>query len=210
MQDFNLARRSMIDSQLRPEGVTDRSVLLAMGSVERERFVPEAARALAYFDRPLRLSEDRSMMPPAALGRLLSELAPRPGERALVVGSGTGYSAALLIEMGLEVVALEAEKALAAVATSAGVNTMIGELSGGWPRGGPYDIILIDGAVADIPEALAAQLTPGGRLAGAVADRGVTRLVIGRASGRTLGLRTIVDADVGSLPGFERPRAFTF
>jgi protein-L-isoaspartate(D-aspartate) O-methyltransferase len=210
MQDFNLARRSMIDSQLRPEGVTDRSVLLAMGSVERERFVPEAARALAYFDRPLRLSEDRSMMPPAALGRLLSELAPRPGERALVVGSGTGYSAALLTEMGLEVVALEAEKALAAVATSAGVNTMIGELSGGWPRGGPYDIILIDGAVADIPEALAAQLTPGGRLAGAVADRGVTRLVIGRASGRTLGLRTIVDADVGSLPGFERPRAFTF
>jgi protein-L-isoaspartate(D-aspartate) O-methyltransferase len=210
MQDFNLARRSMIDSQLRPEGVTDRSVLLAMGSVERERFVPEAARALAYFDRPLRLSEDRSMMPPAALGRLLSELAPRPGERALVVGSGTGYSAALLTEMGLEVVALEAEKALAAVATSAGVNTMIGELSGGWPKGGPYDIILIDGAVADIPEALAAQLTPGGRLAGAVADRGVTRLVIGRASGRTLGLRTIVDADVGSLPGFERPRAFTF
>jgi protein-L-isoaspartate(D-aspartate) O-methyltransferase len=210
MQDFNLARRSMIDSQLRPEGVTDRSVLLAMGSVERERFVPEAARALAYFDRPLRLSEDRSMMPPAALGRLLSELAPRPGERALVVGSGTGYSAALLTEMGLEVVALEAEKALAAVATSAGVNTMIGELSGGWPRGGLYDIILIDGAVADIPEALAAQLTPGGRLAGAVADRGVTRLVIGRASGRTLGLRTIVDADVGSLPGFERPRAFTF
>jgi protein-L-isoaspartate(D-aspartate) O-methyltransferase len=210
MQDFNLARRSMIDSQLRPEGVTDRSVLLAMGSVERERFVPEAARALAYFDRPLRLSEDRSMMPPAALGRLLSELAPRPGEQALVVGSGTGYSAALLIEMGLEVVALESEKALAAVATAAGVNTMIGELSGGWPKGGPYDIILIDGAVADIPEALAAQLTPGGRLAGAVADRGVTRLVIGRASGRTLGLRTIVDADVGSLPGFERPRAFTF
>jgi protein-L-isoaspartate(D-aspartate) O-methyltransferase len=90
MQDFSLARRAMVDSQLRPEAVTDRGVLAAMASVERENFVPESAKALAYFDRPLPLTKDRAMMPPAALGRLLSELAPRPGERALIVGSGTG------------------------------------------------------------------------------------------------------------------------
>ena len=90
MQDYSLARRAMVDSQLRPEAVTDRGVLAAMASVERENFVPESARALAYFDRPLRLSDSRAMMPPAALGRLLSELAPRAGERALIVGSGTG------------------------------------------------------------------------------------------------------------------------
>ena len=125
MQDFSLARRAMVDSQLRPEAVTDRGVLAAMATVERERFVPEQARALAYFDRPLRLAPDRAMMPPAALGRLLSELAPRPGERALVVGSGTGYAAAVLREIGLDVVALESDEALASSAREAGIETVI-------------------------------------------------------------------------------------
>ena len=96
LMDSRAARRAMIDSQLRPEGVTDGAVLAAMGSVERENFVPEAARAFAYFDRTLPLGNGRAMMPPAALGRLLSELAPRAGERALVVAAGTGYSAGLL------------------------------------------------------------------------------------------------------------------
>ena len=96
MSDTSLARRAMVDSQLRPEAVTDRGVLAAMGSVERERFVPDRYKSLAYFDRPLPIGAGRTMMPPAALGRLLSELAPVAGERALVVGSGSGYSAALL------------------------------------------------------------------------------------------------------------------
>ena len=210
MTDFSLARRAMVDNQLRPEGVTDRAVLAAMGSVERERFVPESARALAYFDRPLKLAKDRAMMPPAALGRLLSELAPQPGERALIVGSGTGYSAALLREIGVDVIALESDEALAAAAGAAGVETVSGELSNGWAKGGPYDLMLLDGAVEEVPPALVKQLREGGRLAGAVVDRGVTRLVIGRVSGGALGLRTLADADVDHLPGFERPRAFTF
>ena len=96
MQDYSLARRVMVDNQLRPQGVTDRGVLAAMGRVERERFVPENARALAYFDRPLGIGQGRSMMPPAALGRLLTEAAPLAGQRALVIGSGTGYAAAVL------------------------------------------------------------------------------------------------------------------
>jgi protein-L-isoaspartate(D-aspartate) O-methyltransferase len=210
MQDFSLARRAMVDNQLRPEGVTDRGVLAAMAAVEREQFVPEAARALAYFDRPLKLNEPRAMMPPAALGRLLSELAPKPGERALIVGSGTGYSAALLQQIGLGVVALESDVALAAAAGAAGIETEIGELSNGSAKGAPYDIILLDGAVGEVPAALVKQLRDGGRLAGAIVDRGVTRLVIGRASGGALGLRSLADAEVDRLPGFERPRAFTF
>ncbi len=210
MQDFSLARRAMVDNQLRPEAVTDRGVLAAMGSVERERFVPEADRALAYFDRPLRIAEGRAMMPPAAIGRLLSELAPQPGERALVVGSGTGYSATLLKAIGLEVVALESGDALAAAANAAGVDTVVGDLAKGWAKNAPYDLILLDGAVEEVPAALVKQLEDGGRLAGAIDDRGVTRLVIGRASGGALGLRTIADVDVAALPGFERPRAFTF
>lgn len=210
MQDYSLARRSMVNSQLRPEAVTDRGVLSAMSSVERERFVPEAARALAYFDRSLVIADGRTMMPPAALGRLLSELAPRAGERALVVGSGAGYSAALLRAIGLDVVALESDETLAAAASEAGIETVSADLSEGWAKGAPYDVILLDGAVEEIPPALTKQLGEGGRLAAAIVDRGVTRLVIGRAAGGALGLRTIADADVGLLPGFERPRAFTF
>jgi protein-L-isoaspartate(D-aspartate) O-methyltransferase len=210
MQDFSLARRAMVDSQLRPEAVTDRAVLAAMANVERERFVPEGARALAYFDRPLPLTKARAMMPPAALGRLLSELAPRSGERALVVGSGTGYSAALLQSIGLEVVALESDEQLASSARDAGIETVAGDLTEGWKKGAPYDVILLDGAVEEIPATLIKQLTAEGRLAGAIVDRGVTRLVVGRAAGGSFGLRSLADADVDVLPGFERPRAFTF
>jgi protein-L-isoaspartate(D-aspartate) O-methyltransferase len=210
MQDFSLARRAMVDSQLRPEGVTDRGVLSAMGSVERERFVSESAKAFAYFDRPLKIGEGRAMMSPAALGRLLTVAAPVPGERALVIGSGTGYSATILREIGLDVVALESDPSLAAAAKAAGVETVQGELEKGWSKSAPYDLILLDGAVEEIPDALAKQLAPDGRLAGAVIDRGVARLVMGRCAKGAIGLRTIADADVEALPGFERPRAFTF
>ena len=210
MQDFSLARRAMVDSQLRPEGVTDRGVLAAMAAIERERFVPESARAFAYFDRPLKIAEGRAMMSPAALGRLLTEAAPNPGERALVVGSGTGYSTAVLEKIGLDVVAVESDKALASAATAGGIETITGELSSGWSKGAPYDLILLDGAVEEVPPALVKQLAPDGRLAGAIVDRGVTRLVVGRCASGALGLRSIADADVEILPGFERPRAFTF
>ena len=207
MMDSRAARRAMIDSQLRPEGVTDAFVLAAMGSVERENFVPETSLAFAYFDRTLPLGNGRAMMPPAALGRLLSELAPRPGERALVAAAGAGYSAALLKTIGLDVTAVESDPALAARARASGV-----EIAGADHKSlkGGYDLILIDGGVEVIPDQLVALLADGGRLATAIIDRGVSRLAIGRASGGVLGLSTIVDAAVAPLPGFERPRAFTF
>ena len=210
MQDFSLARRTMVDNQLRPQGVTDRGVLAAMGKLERERFVPEAARALAYFDRSVRIGEGRSLMPPAALGRLLTEAEPRAGESALVVGSGTGYSAAVLREAGLTVVALESDQALATQANASGVETVVGALEEGWSRGAPYDLILLEGAVEEIPAALARQLAPGGRIAAAIVDRGVARLSVGTSAGGSIGWRSLADSDVEALPGFERPQAFTF
>lgn len=210
MQDFSLARRVMVDNQLRPQGVTDRGVLAAMGKVERERFVPGSARALAYFDRPLAIGQGRSMMPPAALGRLLTTAGPSAGQRALVIGSGTGYSAAVLKEIGLEVVALEADGALASTAQAAGVETVTGELAKGWAKGAPYDLILVDGAVEEIPGALGKQLIPGGVLVGAIVERGVSRLFVGYCANGAIGWRSIADSDVAPLPGFERPRAFTF
>jgi protein-L-isoaspartate(D-aspartate) O-methyltransferase len=175
-----------------------------MGALPRENYVPEAARAFAYFDRPLKVGGTRAMMPPAAIGRLLSELAPRPGERALVVGAATGYSAALLKQIGLDVTATEDDAALAATARALGIDIAASD------DGASYDLILVDGAVDYIPDELVGRLVEGGRLGTALLDRGVSRLVVGRAASGRLGLRTIVDADVAPLPGFERPRAFTF
>lgn len=210
MQDFSLARRVMVDNQLRPQGVTDRRVLDAMGKVERERFVPEASRPFAYFDRAVRIGQGRSLMPPAALGRLLTEAGPRPGERALVVGSGTGYSAAVLREIGLEVVALESDQLLAADAQAADIETVVGTLRDGWSKGAPYQLILLEGAVEEVPAAFAKQLATGGRIVGAIIDRGVARLSVGTSASGSIGWRSLADSDVEALPGFERPRAFTF
>ena len=212
MQDFAAARRAMVDSQLRPEGVVDFGVVNAIANLPREKFIPAAARALAYGDRPVPLGNGRALAPPAATGRLLSELEPRRGERALVVGAGTGYSAALLDTLGLKVIALESDPALASMARAAslGVDVVEGELPAGYPSGAPYDIILIDGGVEHIPDAITAQLVEGGRIGAALNDRGVTRLAVGRNAGGRVGLRTIADADVALLPGFERSKAFTF
>ena len=187
--DFAAARRAMIDSQLRPEGVTDPALLAAMASVPREQFVPEPLRPLAYTDRPLDLGNGTALMPPAALARLLTELGPRAGERALVVGSGNGYAAKVLEALGLQVdVADHHHSAGKAI----------------------YDLILIDGAVEDVPAGLVARLSPEGRLGTAVAEDGITRLAIGRVAGGVLSLRRFADSEVPVLPGFTRPRVFTF
>ena len=209
--DFAAARRAMVDSQLRPQAVTDSLVVAAMASVPREEFVPAASRALAYIDRVVPLGEQRGLTPPATLGRMLTELEARPGERALVVGAATGYAAAVLASMGLEVTALESDELLFEhLASLPGVRAVRGPLEGGAPDGAPYDLILIDGTVEVIPEAITEQLRAGGRLGACVMERGVPRLVIGRRSERGFGVKSIADASAAPLPGFSRPKAFTF
>ena len=188
MPDFQSARRAMVDSQLRPEGVTNPAVLAAMASVPREKHVPELARAFAYFDRSIALGDGRVMMPPAALGKLLDALDPQPGMRALVVAGAGGYAAALLSKIGLDVTESE---------------------TGDGARGA-FDRILVDGAIERLPDSLTAALAPGGRVATALIDRGVTRLAVGTRAGAWVAFRTIADADVAPLPGFATPRAFTF
>jgi protein-L-isoaspartate(D-aspartate) O-methyltransferase len=212
MQDFAAARRAMVESQLRPEGVVDVVVVNALAKLPRENFVPASARAFAYGDRPVALGNGRALSPPAVVGRLLSELEPRPGERALVVGAGSGYSAAVLDKLGLIVTALESDPTLASMArtTAPTLDVVEGDLAAGHRAGAPYDLILIDGAVEHVPEAITSQLVEGGRIGTVLSDRGVTRLAVGRSVGGRVGLRTIADAEVAPLPGFERPRAFTF
>ena len=185
MTEMMNERRAMVDSQLRPQGVSDPAVLTAFSAVPREEFVPEKARAFAYFDRSIALRDGRWMMSPAALARLVEALVVKAGETALVVGS-TGYAAAVLSNLG-------------AAVTEAGLDADAA------PKG-PFDMILVEGAVEEVPDALVSRLAPGGRIAAAIADRGVTRLAVG--AGR--GLRAFADADVPLLAGFARPAAFTF
>ena len=188
--EFAEARAARVESQLRPQGISDPLVLEAMATVPRERFVPEESLPLAYSDRSVKLGEGRFLMPPAALGVLLQALEPTPGERALVIGADSGYAAEVLRAMGVE--AIEGEP-------------------GSAKKGGSgFHLILIDGAVEEVPDALVAQLAIGGRLAGAIFDRGVTRLVVGTRSSGGFGLRSIGDAAVPPLPGFERRQAFVF
>lgn len=200
----------MVESQLRPSGVTDPLVLEAMAAVERESFLPEQTRPLAYMDRSVGLGDGRFLPAPAALGKLLMQLRPEPGQKALVVGAGTGYSAAVLARIGVDVVALESSAELAAKARELGIEVVEGPLEEGHRKGAPYQRILIDGAVEIIPDAIVGQLGEEGRLGTALVEQGVTRLIVGRKSGGAFGYFSIGDAGVPALPGFTRPKAFTF
>jgi len=208
--DFTAARAAMIDSQLRPEGVSDPAVLEAMSRVARERFLPPQTRPLAYVDRAVLMGDGRFLPAPAVLGSLLTQMVPDRGQRALVVGAGTGYSAAVLEAMGLAVTALESSAGLVAAARENGIDAVEGPLESGWAKPGPYDQILIDGAIEYLPDAIVAQLADGGRLGAALIDRGITRLIIGRKTAGAFGYLSLSDAGVPALPGFSRPTSFTF
>ena len=212
--DFEQMRRAMVASQLRTTGVADARVLAAVGAVPRERFVPNERLALAYADAPVPLGGGREMNSPMATARLLSEAAPRGDERALVVGAATGYAAAVMARLAASTVAVEEDPGLAAAAREALAGTAVelveGPLAEGHAGGAPYDLILIDGAVEFVPDALVAQLADGGRLATGIVDRGVTRLAVGRKAGGGFGLVAFADAAAAVLPGFVRPRTFSF
>ena len=182
--DFATARRAMIDSQLRPQGVTDVAVLAAMAAIPREAFVPEAAANVAYTDRSIAIKGKGAMMPPAPLARLLTAAAPRPGERALVIGAAPAYAAELLRYIGLMV----SEDHAAA----------------------SFDLILIEGAIEFVPATLADALVEGGSIATALIENGVTRLAIGRKLAGVIGWTRFADSEIAPLPGYSRPPVFTF
>jgi protein-L-isoaspartate(D-aspartate) O-methyltransferase len=208
--DFAAAREAMIESQLRPQGVTDPAVIDAMRRIPRDRFLPSHTRPLAYVDRAVAMSRTRFLAAPAVLGQLLTQMMPAPGQRALVVGAGSGYSAAVLAAIGLDVVALESDSELIAAAREEGVVVVEGPLEAGHPQRAPYDQILIDGAVEVIPEEIIDQVADGGRLGAALVDRAVARLIVGRKAGGAFGYLSFGDAGVPALPGFTRAKAFTF
>ena len=213
-QNFEHMRRAMIASQLRTTGTNDPRVLAAKGEVARERIVPRDRSPLAYADALVPLKPGRDLNPPMALGRLLTQAAPRAGEKALLVGAASGYAAAVLEKLVGPLVAVEEDAELTAEAKAALAGTQVrlveGPLTEGWAEGAPYDFILIDGAVEFVPDALSGQRRDGGRLAAAIVEQGVTRLAIGRNAGEGFAMAAFADAAAAVLPGFVKPRAFVF
>jgi protein-L-isoaspartate(D-aspartate) O-methyltransferase len=215
--DYAVARQHMIDSQVRTNKVTNPEVIAALASVPRERFVAEAYRKLAYIDRPIPIGTGRRMPEPMVLARLLQSTQPRTGDSALVVGAGTGYSAAVISRLVGRVVALECDPALAAYARAAlagldvkNVTVVEGPLNAGRAADAPYNLILIDGSVEVVPEVLTAQLAEFGQLATVVVDRGVGRATLFLKADGVVSQRPVFDADAEPLPGFAAPQRFVF
>ena len=208
-QNYEQMRRAMVDSQLRTTAVNDPRVVAAMGKVARERFVPADKASLAYLDKTLPVAPGRGMPSPMVVGRLLTEARIREGDKALVIGAGSGYSAAVLAELGAVVTALEEDEALAGNATP-GVRRVSGPLAKGWPKSAPYDLILFDGAAEEFPAAIINQLADGGRLAAPIVQNGVTRLALGRKAGGGFGMQSFADAEAPILPGFAVEKGFSF
>jgi protein-L-isoaspartate(D-aspartate) O-methyltransferase len=219
MTDFALARRNMVDGQLRPNRVNDAGLLAGLSELPRERFLPEGLRSVAYADDDVPLGNGRFMMEPMVLARLIQVLQPRAEDKAMVAAAGLGYGAAILARLTKSVVAVEADAGLAAAARKTlqelgvtGVELVAGPAEQGAPAAGPYDIILIEGAAPEVPQAIADQLAEGGRLATVIADPsgalGVAHLFV--KQGGVVSGRPLFDAGTPLLPGFARPARFTF
>ncbi|HEX3994304.1 MAG TPA: protein-L-isoaspartate O-methyltransferase [Acetobacteraceae bacterium] len=218
------ARNRMVDSQVRPNKVSDPRILDAMRHLPRERFLPDALLAMAYADQNVPLGGGRVLLQPMALARLVQAAVPLPGEKVLVVAAGTGYSAALFAALGCEVTALEepgvlldlAKPVLATVAPS--VKLVSGSLPAGWPAGAPYDIILIDGAVPEVPATIASQLNrETGRLFTIIMPKSATGgthrtglAVHAEPTPAGVSQRALFDCLCPILPGFARAPAFEF
>jgi len=212
--DSTAARNFMVDSQVRPNKVSDRRILDAMRTLPREKFVPAAAQALAYADEDVPLGRGRCLIEPMVIARLVQLAAVKPGERVLVAACGTGYGAALLAACGAAVTAVDDDAALltrARAAAPAGITFVEGDPAAGWPAAAPYDLVFVDGAIEHVPAALAAQVKrPGGRFIAVHSSGRVAQAVLGIPGADGLILRPVFDCATPVLPAFRRLPGFVF
>ncbi|MEJ2019920.1 MAG: protein-L-isoaspartate O-methyltransferase [Maritimibacter sp.] len=200
MSDFNSLRTMMVDTQIRPSDVTKYPIIEAMLTIPRENFVPDALRGAAYAGAPIELAENRVMFEPRTLAKTLEVLDIRSDDAVLVLGAGLGYSAAVIAHFAEFVVALEEDEALAGEAEknlseqgADNVAVLTGALTEGDARHGPYDAIIVEGAVQDVPARLTDQLKDGGRIAVIFAQGDMGALRIGHR-----------------IPGFQKKAEFVF
>jgi protein-L-isoaspartate(D-aspartate) O-methyltransferase len=216
--DLTEARNNMVDSQVRPNKVADPRILAAMRRLPRERFVPPSLASLAYADTDVPLGRGRVLLEPMVIARLVQLTAVAEGERALVIAAGPGYGSALLASCGARVTALEDDPALLAQARlllgelAPGVSLVSGPLAAGWPAGAPYDVILIEGAVTDIPPAVSEQLREGGgRLVAICTDGGTGgQAVLAEATMGGLRKQPMFDCASSPIPILASAPAFVF
>jgi protein-L-isoaspartate(D-aspartate) O-methyltransferase len=209
------ARFNMVEAQIRSSNVTDPRIWAAMSAVAREKFVPSAARALAYADVPVAVAQGRYLLDPRSFAKLVQLAQVKAEDRVLDIGCGTGYSAAVLARLGAEVVALEQDADLVRIASELLANAVgkVELVQGGLIEGvkarGPFDVIFINGAIEQVPEALLAQLAEGGRLVAVLKD-GQSRAWLYLKQNGQVGMRPDFDADVPLLAGFKKAMGFVF
>jgi protein-L-isoaspartate(D-aspartate) O-methyltransferase len=221
MSGFAIARQKMVDGQVRTNDVTDVRILDAMLALPRELFVPDSRRALAYLDQDLDVSEagatKRYMITPQVIAKLLQAAEIAATDRVLVVGSATGYAAALVSRLAAKVTATESDPALVAKGTQilgqlglTNVSVKAGAAADGDPADAPFNVIVLNGATEVTPERLFEQLAEGGRLVGVFAGSKPARATIVTKWHGDLGHRALFDAAAPVLPGLERVPSFVF
>jgi protein-L-isoaspartate(D-aspartate) O-methyltransferase len=216
--DYAQRRRNMVESQIRTNKVTDEALIEALLEIPRERFVPEAYKGVAYVDEDLSVGEGRYLMEPMVLARLLQFAEVKASDVVLDVGCSTGYATALLARLAKRVVGVEGNAHLAATAKNtlkllgfSNAEIVKAQMVEGAPEYGPYDVILIDGAVDGVPPSLTAQLAEGGRLVTVVRARpGLGRATLTEKIGGVVSSRELFDAATPLLPGFIAEESFVF
>lgn len=220
MLNFAQARTNMVDSQLRPNGVTDGRILDAMQSVMRENFVGQAQQSLAYMDGDVALKEasfgPRFLIEPMAFARMLQFAELDPSDRVLDVGAASGYGAAVLSKLVSRVVALEQDAGLATLARQnlaglANVEIVEASHAQGSPHAEKFDLVVFEGRVDEVRNELFSQVKDGGRVVAAIGSRDNAQCFVYRVSGTTHTKRAAFDISVAALPGFGKPKtAFAF
>jgi len=217
MTDFAARRTMMVDTQVRPSDVTKFPIIDAMLSIPREDFVPAAAREAAYMGENIPLGPNRTVLEPRTLAKMLDALDIGGDALVLDVGAGLGYASAIMARMAAAVVALEEDDALAGEAQdalmAAGADNVIvhlGPLADGAAEHGPYDVIILQGAAEQVPDALTDQLKDGGRIACLFADGALGEVRLGVKSHGRVSWRAEFNAGAPVLPGFAATQAFTF
>jgi protein-L-isoaspartate(D-aspartate) O-methyltransferase len=216
--DFAAARANMVDCQLRTNRVKDGRLIHAFETVPRELFVPEPRRAIAYVDEDLEIAPGRFLIEPMVLARLLQAADVAPDDLVLEIGGGSGYGTAILAQLGATVVSLESDKDLAAAAAEAqaqlGIDNVLmvaGPLAEGYDKQAPYNVIVINGAVSEIPEAITYQLAEAGRLVTVVrGDAEPGQAVLVERHGANVSRRVLFDAATPVLPEFAKTPGFVF